>query len=198
MTPAAVLETIIRPATRGDCADIARLFLISSDGLAAYIWSAMQQPGLSLEAVGAQRYTREGVAFSYQNCLIAAMDSDVIGMLHAFPMERDPNAQPEADPVLQPYSELEDYGSLYISGIALYPDHRGRGVGTRLLDAAASRARRLGLPRLSLICFEENRRAMALYRRHGFVEIDRRALVPHPSLKYRSGDAVLLARPLAA
>jgi len=186
------MTVTIRPATRDDSPEIARLFLISSDGLATYIWSKMQTPGLSLEEVGARRYAREGVAFSYENCLIAVEGDAVLGMLHAFPMERAADAQPETDPILRPYSELEDYGSLYISGVALYPGHRGKGIGTRLLDAAASRARRLGLPRLSLICFEENRRAMALYHRYGFVEIDRRPLVPHPTLKYREGDAVLL------
>jgi ribosomal protein S18 acetylase RimI-like enzyme len=187
----------LRAATSADCADIARLFLIASDGLAAYIWSRMDMPGLSLEEIGARRYAREGVAFSYQNCLIAEKDGAVAGMLHAYPMMRPEAPQPEDDPILRPYSELEDYGSLYISGIALYPRYRGRGLGTQLLDAAGRRAAVLGLPRLSLICFERNMRAMALYRRRGFREMDRRPLVPHPSLKYPDGDAVLLARRLA-
>lgn len=189
-------DMLIRPATVADCADIARLFLISSDGLAAYIWGRMDMPGLSLEEIGRRRYAREGVAFSYQNCDIAEAGGAVIGMLHAYPMERPATPETEEDPVLRPYSELEDYGSLYISGVAVYPGHRGKGVGTRLLDAAAARARDLALPRLSLICFERNARAMALYRRFGYAEIDRRALVPHPTLKYRDGAAVLLSRPL--
>jgi ribosomal protein S18 acetylase RimI-like enzyme len=198
-TPPAItlpMETRLRPATPADCADIARLFLISSDGLAAYIWSRMDMPGLSIEEIGARRYARENVAFSYQNCLIAECDGRTAGMLHAYPMTLPETPQAEEDPVLRPYSELEDYGSLYISGVALYPVHRGRGLGTQLLDAAAGRARELDLPRLSLICFERNMRAMALYRRRGFREVDRRALVPHPSLKYADGDAVLMARSL--
>lgn len=187
----------IRPAGAADCPDIARLFLVSSDGLAAYIWGRMDMPGLSLAEIGARRYAREGVAFSYQNCVVAAHGSRVVGMLHAYPMERPDPPAPETDPVLRPYSELEDYGSLYISGIALDPEFRGHGIGTRLLEAAAARARALGLPRLSLICFERNARAMALYRRAGFVAIDRRPLIPHPTLKYADGDAVLMARTLA-
>jgi ribosomal protein S18 acetylase RimI-like enzyme len=187
----------LRPAVQADCPDIARLFLIASDGLAAYIWSRMDMPGLSLEEIGALRYAREGVAFSFRNCLVAEHDDAVAGMLHAYPMTRPDTPQPEDDPILRPYGELEDYGSLYISGIALYPEHRGRGIGTQLLDAAAVRARSLGLPRLSLICFERNLRAMALYRRRGFAAIDRRPLVPHESLKYADGDAVLMARGLA-
>lgn len=189
----------LRPARQDDAAAIARLFLISSDGLAVYIWSHMQQPGESLEAVGARRYAREGVAFSYQNCTMAEVDGRIAGMLHAFPMEPpadtgDSGTAEEPDPVLRPYAELEDYGSLYVSGVAVEPEHRGRGIGTLLLAAADERSRALGLPRVSLICFEMNAGAMRLYRRLGYRELDRRPLVPHPTLKYESGDAVLLAR----
>jgi len=192
------MALMLRPARPGDAADIARLFLISSDGLAAYIWSRLQQPGESLEAVGARRYAREGVAFSYRNCAMAEVDGQVAGMLHAFPMEAEQGAPAEEpDPVLRPYAELEDYGSLYVSGVAVHPEHRGRGIGTLLMTAADERARALGLPRVSLICFERNEGAMRLYRRLGYRELDRRALVPHPTLTYESGDAVLLAHDVA-
>lgn len=188
-------ETKTRPAVRDDCAEIAKLFLISSDGLAEYIWGRMDMPGLSLIEIGAQRYAREGTAFSYQNCLVVEQGGKVAGMLHSFPMEQDPDSsEDEPDPVLRPYGELEDYGSLYISGIAFYPNYRNQGLGTRLLEAAQDRARRLGLPRVSLICFERNEAAMRLYQRFGFRETDRRAIVPHPALHYGDGDAVLLVR----
>ena len=35
----------IRQAVKEDSVDIARLFLISSDGLAEYIWSQVAEPG---------------------------------------------------------------------------------------------------------------------------------------------------------
>lgn len=189
-------EVTLRPARPEDSPAIARLFLISSDGLAAYIWSRLAAPGEDLAAVGARRYAREGVAFSYRNCVIAECEGEVAGMLHTFPMAHDPEATPETDPVLRPYSELEDPGSLYVSGVALFPGRRGSGIGTRLIAAAKARARDLGLPRLSLICFERNEGAMRLYRRLGFREIARRPLVPHPMLHYAEGDALLLVRDL--
>jgi ribosomal protein S18 acetylase RimI-like enzyme len=200
---------LIRPARKEDSAAIAALFRVSSDGLADYIWSRMGNhsgdvasgdvgSGQSLLETGRARYEREGVAFSYQNCLVAEQDGEVIGMIHCFPMEPSPEADPDPDPdpVLAPYAALEDYGSLYISGVALVPEQRGKGIGTQLLAAAEKRARNLGLPRLSLICFEANAAAMRLYHRLGFRAVDRRPLVPHQSLKYRSGDAVLMVRRL--
>lgn len=185
----------IRQAAREDCARIARLFMIASDGLAEYIWSRVDAPGASLLEIGERRYAREGVAFSYRNCLVAEIAGHVIGMLHSYPMheaEPDENSGP-SDPVLAPYAELEDYGSLYVSSLAMFHEHRGLGIGTRLLHEAGRRARVFGLERLSLICFEKNSGAMRLYKRLGFRELRRRPIVPHPFLHYREGDAVLLA-----
>ena len=115
-------------------------------------------------------------------------------MAHSFPMDADPAAEPETDPVLRPYAELEDYRSLYLSGIALFAEHRGQGIGTKLMAAVDERARAVNRPRVSLICFEPNEGAMRWYRRLGYQELARRALVPHPLLHYSAGDAVLLAR----
>jgi GNAT superfamily N-acetyltransferase len=186
-----------RQATREDCTRIARLFMIASDGLAEYIWSRIEAPDLSLLEIGERRYAREDTAFSYQNCLVAEKDDTVIGMVHSFSMQKPAadGCSGEVDPVLAPYTELEDYGSLYVSAVAVFHEHRGLGIGTRLLEEARRRARTLGLGRLSLICFEKNARAMCLYRRLGFRELHRRSVVPHPFLHYREGDAILLACP---
>ncbi len=77
-----------------------------------YIWSKAADPGETFIEAGARRYARDGVAFSYENCLIAEQEGATVGMAHSFDMEEDPDAEPESDPVLKPYSELEDYGSL--------------------------------------------------------------------------------------
>ncbi len=187
-------DVTFRLGRREDSAAIAKLFLISSDGLAEYIWSHIAEPGETAEQAGARRYAREGVAFSFENCLVAERDGAVIGMAHSFAMEEDPDAEPEQDPVLRPYAELEDYGSLYISSLAIVDGFRNQGYGGKLMELVNARAKDLGLPRLSLICFERNEPAMRFYRRLGFGEVDRRAVVPHPTLHYPDGDAILLAR----
>lgn len=52
--------------------------------------------------------------------------------------------------------------------IAVAPDHRGRGIGGRLLAAAVARAERLGHPAMSLAVMPDNHRARKLYVRAGF------------------------------
>ena len=189
----------LRQAVREDCARIARLYMIASDGVAEYIWSRVDDPYSSLLEIGERRYAREGTALSYQNCLVAEKAGAVVGMMLSYPMQgrESDDGFAEIDPVLVPYAELEDRGSLYVAALAMFHEYRGLGIGTRLLAEARRRSRTLGLDRLSLICFEKNIEALRLYRRLGFREVVRRPVVPHPFLNYREGDAILMACPSA-
>lgn len=187
-----MIAPVFRPARKEDCPAIAALYSISSDGVADYIWSRLAQPGEDPLAVGARRYAREDTAFSYLNCTVIEHDDRVIGMLVAFPMHVDP-AETESDPVLAPYSKLEVDDSYYICGMAIIPEYRGRGLGTRLLGLAEEQAGNKGFDKLSLIVFEQNTGARKLYYRHGYGEAGREAVFPHPLIHY-TGDAVLMVK----
>jgi ribosomal protein S18 acetylase RimI-like enzyme len=184
----------IRPAVRSDAAAIAALYRISSDGVADYIWSKLAGPGEDLLSVGRRRYERENTPFSYQNCTIVESGGAVAGMLVAFPMAVDPG-HVEEDPVLAPYGALEEDESYYVCGVALFPEHRGRGLGTRLMGIAETEAIARGLAKTSLIVFEANEGAKRLYERLGYRETARAAIVPHPLIRH-TGDAVLMVKRL--
>ena len=184
----------IRAARKSDCRRIAELYRISSGGVADYIWTKLAQPGEDVLDVGRRRYEREGTTFSYENCKIVELQSSIVGMLVAFPMEVDTEYE-EKDPVLVPYSELEEDQSYYICGMAVDPEHRRREIGSRLLAEAESACRNVGFQKLSLIVFEQNVGAKRLYQRAGYVEKRRHPVVPHPSIRYR-GDALLMVKRL--
>lgn len=148
--------------------------------------------------MGEARYAREGVAFSYENCLLAVREGETLGMVHAFEMPASPPGRTEPDPVLAPYSELEDPGSLYISGLAVRAAYRRSGIGGGLIDSVEALAMARAIPRLSLICFERNAVARDFYLRRGFRVADRRTVVPHPALHHTEGDALLMVRAVAA
>ncbi|HEX5078968.1 MAG TPA: GNAT family N-acetyltransferase [Geminicoccaceae bacterium] len=191
---------VMRPARKGESRVIAELFEIASDGVAGYIWSTLQGDyrGLPPLEIGRLRYERESTAFSYQNCLMAEDQGQVLGMLHSFPAEpRDGGAAaPQAiDSVLQPYSELEAPGTLYIAAIAVRAGFRNQGIGARFLAAARERARQLGRRELSLLCFAGNTGARRLYERQGFVVADWRPVVPHPLIRH-TGDVLLMLAPV--
>lgn len=118
-------------------------------------------------------------------------------MMHGFVMPPAADEPGEAaDPVLQPYAELEIPGSFYIAGLALFPIFRGRGIGSHLLDMAERRARKLRCREISLIVFAENGEAVRLYAQNGFRIVKTRRIVPHALIR-RRGDAYLMAKPVA-
>ena len=59
-------------------------------------------------------------------------------------------------------------------GIGIVPEYRGRKIGARLLAAAIADAFQKGLIRIELEVFAANARAIALYRKFGFVEEGRK------------------------
>lgn len=191
-----ILERIIfRQAGRDDSRSIAGPFGMASDGVADYVSTKSLKPGEAILDAGERRYSDESSPFGYKNCLIAECGGETAGMMAAFPMYRpdDPGTRGETDPVLVPYSGLEQHGSYYISGMALFPGYQGMGIGTKFLEIAEEKAARRNLPLLSLIVFEENEGALRLYKRHGFYEIMREPVVPHTLIKY-SGMALLMVK----
>lgn len=184
-----------RPAEPGDCRAIAALYRMAAEGVADYIWQKLAEPGEDLLDVGTRRYARTGTAFSYENCVVAVTDGRVVGMVMAFPMHVDPAAEPETDPVLAPYAALEEDASFYIAGLAVEAGWRGRGIGGKLLSMAEECAQARGFGRTSLIVFETNRVARALYRRAGYVDVKRAAIVAHPLIE-AAGNAVLVVKQL--
>jgi ribosomal protein S18 acetylase RimI-like enzyme len=196
----AVSALVVRSARKDESRIIAELFEISSDGVADYIWSTLQAdyPGLPLLEIGRRRYERENTAFSYQNCLMAEDQGQVLGMMHAYPVAPPSDSAPapqQLDPVLRPYAELTAPGTLYIAAIAVWPEFRAQGAGTRFLAAARERAQDLELRELSLLCFAGNTGARRLYERTGFVVCDWRPVVPHPMIRH-TGDVLLMQAPV--
>jgi ribosomal protein S18 acetylase RimI-like enzyme len=115
-------------------------------------------------------------------------------MLHAFPMEGTPGqeeAGEDVDPILEPYAKLEIPGSYYISAIAVFPEHRRKGLGKRMLEIARKQARDRGCRQVSLLVFERNEGAVELYKRNGFGIIGRAPDVPHKLIRY-TGEVLLM------
>ncbi|WP_223456807.1 MULTISPECIES: GNAT family N-acetyltransferase [unclassified Pseudomonas] len=188
------MTVVFRSAVRADAREIARLFQISSEGASDYIWSQLAKPGQDLLDVGAIRYARDDVDFSYQNCLIAEAGGEVIGMMHSYVMRHDLQAEPTTDPVLAPYADMEIPDTLYISSLALHEGWRNRGLGVQFLAHARARANQLGLNGLSLIDYAANTGARRFYERHGFRIVDSCQVTPHPMIRV-TGEAFLMQWP---
>jgi ribosomal protein S18 acetylase RimI-like enzyme len=211
-----VTSTTFRAATVEDCFTIAQLFQIAADGVADYIWNTLQPeyPGLSPLQIGATRYANPDSVFSYKNAVLAEQNGQVVGMMLSFPIEpseSDAGSENQLDSttpavtfpeqsseteVMTPYG-LEAPGTWYICALAVFPEYRGQGIGSQFLQLAHQQAAQRGFSDLSLLCFEQNVGALRLYQRHGFREIARVPVVPHPFIHF-TGDLLLLTTPVQA
>jgi ribosomal protein S18 acetylase RimI-like enzyme len=61
------------------------------------------------------------------------------------------------------------YAHTGVLGVGLLPAYRGQGLGRRLIERALHAAREFGLSRVELTARENNRNAIALYKKLGFM-----------------------------
>lgn len=71
-----------------------------------------------------------------------------------------------------------------VDNVAVDPAHKGTGVGRALLERAEAEAWRSGFDSIALYTHELMTENLALYRRIGYVEYDRRSIADGSSLVY--------------
>jgi ribosomal protein S18 acetylase RimI-like enzyme len=194
-------QIALRPARCEDGPVLARLIDYAGEGLPRWVWEQAAAPDQSPLEYGAARAEREDGGFSYRNAWVVDVSHAVAGMLLGYRLDDpyEPGELAELPAPIRPIVELESCapGSWYINALAILPDHRSEGLGTRLLHHACTLARTAGASELSLIVDDANAGARRLYARHGFVERARRDLVPFGG-KAPGQAWLLLVRPLAS
>jgi ribosomal protein S18 acetylase RimI-like enzyme len=174
------LTPVIRAATPDDAPALADFVEFASEGLALRVWSKLAGPDGDAWAVGRERARRETGSFSYRNAFVLEADGSAAAGLIGYPLPDAPLAiAPDLPTTFVPLQELENLaaGSWYVNVLAAYPEHRGKGLGTALLDLARAKALKLGRPSLSIIVSDANRGARRLYERCGYREAGRRAML---------------------
>jgi ribosomal protein S18 acetylase RimI-like enzyme len=193
------LRPPLRRATKQDARALEELVDYAGHGIPGYLWSRSAKEEQCPIEVGIERVLREEANFSYRNAVVADVDGRVAAALLAYrlPEHSDVNLD-ELPDLLRPLEELELKvpGTFYINILAAYPEYRGLGLGTSLLEAAHMLASEAGCNELSLEVFEQNVGALRLYERHGYREIARLPAVPHPVYPY-DGAVLLMTRSMA-
>ena len=196
---------LIRAATVDDCRHIAELAQMAGDNIPGHFWADSQQPGQSLIDAGAEQARTETANFSYRNTTLACEAERVAAMVLAYrlPDTADNDENPEDLPeFVRPMVELEQCvpGSYYVNMLATYPEYRGRGMGSALMQAVQEQAIANDCSLISIEVFALNEGALRLYQGLGFEIVDRRPII---ASDYHPADEVLLltqptAEPLAA
>ncbi|HKB00194.1 MAG TPA: GNAT family N-acetyltransferase [Methyloceanibacter sp.] len=194
-------EVSFRPATRADAAALAVLVDIAGEGMPAYMWSTLAAPGQSLLELGRERAGRDsGGGFSWKNAVVAEVDGEVAASLVGYRLDDpyDLDGLAEIPPVVQPLVKLEARapGSWYVNVLATFPEFRGLGIATTLLEIAESNASDAEASALSVIVASWNEAAERLYRRAGYEAVATEPAIPFPGCPY-TGDWVLMVKSLA-
>jgi len=173
----------LRPARVEDASDMVVLTDIAGHGLPLWIWrrSAAEEGHASVLEAARGRARREESDFSWRHATIADVDGAIAGMLVGYrqPDTFDRQGWEGLPDVLRPLVELEAEapGSWYVNILAVYPEHRGEGVGALLMGHADLEAAATKANGLSLIAEDTNQGARRLYRRLGFEDAASRAYV---------------------
>jgi ribosomal protein S18 acetylase RimI-like enzyme len=180
--PGPSTHPLIRPATYGDADACARLALEPPGGLHVIVGD----PRVRLQ-VARRTFLARATGFGWERTLVAVEDRRVVGMAARFPDTEWPRlrvrtgvvmlaaAGPRHAVPLIRRARVEERimapipsGRVYVMSLAVVPEHRGRGIGARLLDRVSEEAREKGMQAVALDVAADNERAIRFYRREGF------------------------------
>jgi GNAT superfamily N-acetyltransferase len=189
-----------RPAALADTSALAVLVDIAGEGAPNRLWLDMAGPGHSALEVGRERARREEGGFSYRHATVAEIGDEVVACLIGYRLDDpyDLSDHDELPAMFQPLVRLEAQapGTWYVNVLATVTEHRGHGLGMKLLEIANDRAREAGASAASIIVGSWNEGAGRLYRRAGYDPVASEPAVLPPDLP-QSGDWILMTRPLS-
>jgi ribosomal protein S18 acetylase RimI-like enzyme len=200
----------IRCARPSDALHITRLVLFSAPTFLPAVFGPGIDKAIEEMAAG------QGTLFSYEHAVIAEQDGAVRGMLLAYSgvvkAAQDPRTGlallgalrtgmiRRLPRLLKLQSAIGRIGKdeYYISNVAVYPEQRGRGIGSLLIARASDEARKAAI-RLVLDVETDNPAAQRLYERIGFrvVSETRPFVIEDHAFAFRRMALVRQTRPKA-
>lgn len=188
-----------RRAESADVPVLAELLCLGAGGVVDAVYDGIPGAGAP-KALIERRFTLANSINHFHNSTVAVRNGAVVGQLISYPMDDaldeapDPVIPPDRLIYWEPLKALRVPGSYYIASLAVLPGQQNRGIGSSLLSIARSRAKEKGLREISLQVFEENHRAVALYRRKGFKIVGHRPVIPHRLIRY-GGNFIAMTAP---
>jgi ribosomal protein S18 acetylase RimI-like enzyme len=187
------LKAPLRLANDADARELADLVNYAGEGLPYYIWTGLAEDGQDPWKVGRVRQAEKA---QEGQIVVVDLGNGAVASLTGYKIGADPVEIGEDFPALfRPLQELENQAlqSWYVNVLASYPDFRGQGLGSRLLDVADEIARAENLHRMSVIVASDNIGARRLYERKGYNEFATAPCVKE-GWKTKTEDWVLLVK----
>jgi GNAT superfamily N-acetyltransferase len=187
-----------RSATIDDADHLVVLLDAASRRLVSWYWNTMSEPGQSYFEVGRNRIRTNSESPNYfTKWWIAELEGRIVGAMNGYFIAQpyDPGDISGFPDVYTPMIELEGVaeGTWFMQIASVYPEHRGKGIGTAMLRKAEAIARHSGANRLSLMVESANRDAHRFYERFGFTDWARRPFITFPGSTDK-GDWILMGK----
>lgn len=175
----------LRPALKSDSADLALLDNIAGFGLSHWLWQRLGNTDRVEQAYvyGREKFTDDSSPHGWKSATVAIENDMIIGMATSYimptPDKDEYTALKQMAPVFAPVFELHEYvaGNWYLDAIATYPQARGKGIGSMLMDDSLIKGRHIGAKKISLVAEDCNKNAVAFYKSRGFVLVASRPMV---------------------
>ena len=189
-----------RKASKADIEHLVRIYTMAHGGFIEALYGGLDQ---SVEEIIQTNLSNPALTDFYENYWVAHNHNEVVGGLHSFPCDdfendtRNPLVPEDRYLIESPFLEIDAIGTYYINALSVFPEFTRQGIGSLLLELARRLAVERSFTELGLHVFAENSVAVSLYKKHGYREMGRRPLIPHPSMVF-SGDILLMTCKLNA
>ncbi len=196
MSPALTDDRLrIRPADADDAPELARLIDIAGGGVYEFLLDGLM-PGMTAAEMLVPGLAGRSGSLSHRQSGVAELDGQVVGVVHGYPTdwirtEDYSGLPPDRVAHMAEFSETLDWGSYFLSALAVDPDRRRQGIAGRLLGWFYERARTGGFDRVTLHVWADNEAARRLYAGEGFEEIGRAGIPWHPRLPHQGGSILM-------
>lgn len=172
------MEISIVEGRREHADDIARLIMMAMTDDCCQYFAGKGRTIDDFYRVMLRLVREEQSQYSFRNTLVALCDGNVAGICVAYDGDRLHDLREAFFTVMREelgrtfdiFDDEASEGEYYIDSLAVYPDYRGKGIATKLLQATIARAKRLNLTP-ALLVDAANSNAKHLYTTIGFTHI---------------------------
>jgi ribosomal protein S18 acetylase RimI-like enzyme len=191
------MEIKYRPGEKQDCAKLAELINIASDGVVEYLFHDLV-PGMTPVQVIAHNHENDNYPHSYKSAIVATDGNDVIGMALSYPSSYHKITDEMRS--FFPAERIEHFSTFYSSrvgnswfldALCVNESYRRKGIGEKLISLTKEMAIENGNKTLSLIVFADNALAIPVYERTGFEVVQKVELKGNEFIQH-SGGCVLM------
>lgn len=186
-----------RAGEKSDCAKLAELISIASDGVVEYLFRDLL-PGMTPVQVVAHSLENDDYPHSFRSAVVATDKNDIVGVALSYPSsyhritdEMRSFFPPERLEHLRDFYSSRVEKSWYLDTLGVDEGFRRRGIGTKLVELTKEKAKENGFGILSLIVFAENAPALSLYKRLGFAAVEQVNLEANEFIRHENGCVLL-------